>query len=191
MVEADRPDVADRILDAAQRLVLQRGARRLSLTDVAKLAGVARPTLYRYFTSKEELVDALGKRERRRFNTVLAEAISDKTETARLDAAMDVVVGFLQNQPPRHLIDLEPGFVNEQMALVLPMIEEALGVVLDRDLAGAVARIALSHYIFPDPNPATARRQLRAAAGLSISPSQTRASSPTTMSVGMMSPNVV
>jgi AcrR family transcriptional regulator len=168
MVEVDRPDVADRILEAAQRLVLQRGARRLALTDVAKLAGVARPTLYRYFTSKEELVDALGKRERRRFNTVLAEAISNKAGTARLDAAMDVVVAFLRNQPPRHLIDLEPGFVNDQMALVLPMIEEALRAVLDRDLAGAVARTALSHYIFPDPDPTAARRQLRAAAGLPI-----------------------
>jgi hypothetical protein len=34
------------------------------------------------------------------------------------------------------------------------------------DLAGAIARTALSHYIFPDPDPAAARRQIRAAAGL-------------------------
>ena len=35
-----------------------------------------------------------------------------------------------------------------------------------RDLAGAVARVALSHYIFPDADPAVGRRQIRAAAGL-------------------------
>jgi hypothetical protein len=36
-----------------------------------------------------------------------------------------------------------------------------------RDLAGAIARTALSHYIFPDPDRAAARREIRAAAGLS------------------------
>jgi AcrR family transcriptional regulator len=160
------PALSDRVLDAAQRLVRQTGARRLSLTEVAKLAGVARPTLYRYFASKEELIDALGKRERRRFDSVLAQAVSDKSGDARVEAAIDVVVASVRNQPPRHLVDLEPGFANEQMAQVLPMIEEALAGVLERDLAGAVARTALSHYIFPDRDPTAVRRQLRAAAGL-------------------------
>ena len=35
-----------------------------------------------------------------------------------------------------------------------------------RDLAGAIARTALSHYIFPDTDRTAARRQIRAAAGL-------------------------
>ena len=35
-----------------------------------------------------------------------------------------------------------------------------------RDLAGAIARTALSHYIFPETDRAAARRQIRAAAGL-------------------------
>ena len=165
---SDRPGLADRILDAAQRIVLQTGARRLSLTEVAKLAGVARPTLYRYFVSKEELIDALGRREYNRFNTAMAVAVSGKSGVARLDAVIDLVAAFLRVQPPRHLVDLEPGFVNEQMARVLPMIEAALADVLERDLAGAVARTALSHYIFPDSDEMAARRQLRAAAGLPV-----------------------
>lgn len=163
---SDRASLADRILDAAQRLVLQTGARRLSLTEVAKLAGVARPTLYRYFVTKEELIDALGRRERVRFTTAMADAVSGTSGEARVEAAIDVVAAFLGNQPPRHLIDLEPGFVNEQMARVLPMIQAALAEVLDPDVAGAVARTSLSHYIFPDSDAAAARRQLRAAAGL-------------------------
>ena len=85
---------------------------------------------------------------------------------ARLEAAIDVVATVLADQPPRHLVDLEPGFVNEQMARVLPMVEAALQAVLDRDAAGAVARTALSHYIFPDADPSAARRHIRAAAGL-------------------------
>jgi AcrR family transcriptional regulator len=177
---SDHGDLADRILDAARRLVFRTGARKLSLSDVATLAGVSRPTIYRYFVSKEELIDALGKREYRRFNAVMDKAMVDVAAVARLEAAVDVVVAFLEDQPPGRLLDLEPGFAQAQMAQALPMIADGLTVVLQqcaregglaaamapRDLAGAIARTALSHYMFPDNDSAAARRQLRAAAGL-------------------------
>ncbi len=177
---SDHGDLGDRILDAARRLIFRTGARKLSLSDVATLAGVSRPTVYRYFVSKEELIDALGKHEVRRFNAAMERAISGVAGVARLEAAVDVVATFVEEQPPGRLLDLEPGFAHEQMAQALPMITEALTVVLrqcaredgfdpavsPRDLAGAIARTALSHYIFPDPDPTAARRQIRAAAGL-------------------------
>ena len=168
----DHGDLADRILDAAGRLVLQVGARRLSLTDVANLAGVSRPTVYRYFLSKDELIDALGKREYRRFNAAMQQAVAGVAGTARLEAAVDVVATFVEAQPPGRLIDLEPGFAHGQVAQVLPMITDALVAVLrcPRDLAGAIARIGLSHYVFPDPDATAVRREIRAAAGLPNTP---------------------
>jgi TetR/AcrR family transcriptional regulator, repressor for uid operon len=178
--KSERGDLTERILDAARQLVVQQGARRLSLTEVATLAGVSRPTVYRYFVSKEELLDALGKLEYRRFNSAMEQAVSRVSGRERIEAAIDVVAAFLQDQPPRSLIDLEPGFVNDQMAHVLPMVTDALVAVLTqsadqdgaihpasaRDVAGAIARTALSHYIFPDVDANVARRQIRAAAGL-------------------------
>lgn len=180
-VDAAAASIADRILDAAQRLAFRTGARKLSLTDVATLAGVSRPTIYRYFVSKEELIDALGKRERRRFTAALDEATSGVVGVARLEAAVDVVATFVEAQPPGRLLDLEPGFAHEQMAQALPMLAEGLLAVLQRcaregafltpvdprALAGAIARTALSHYIFPDVDRAAARQQICAAAGLS------------------------
>ena len=177
---SDYGDLADRILDAAQRLVFRTGARKLSLSDVASLAGVSRPTIYRYFVSKEELIDALGKRERRRFNAAMDKAMSAVVGVARLEAAVDVIATFVEAQPPGRLLDLEPGFAHEQMAQALPMLAERLVEVLQhctregafatavdpRDLAGAIARTALSHYIFPDADRAATRREIRAAAGL-------------------------
>jgi AcrR family transcriptional regulator len=177
---SDHGHLADRILDAAQRLVFRTGARKMSLSDVATLAGVSRPTIYRYFVSKEELIDALGKRERRRFNTAMDKAMSGVVGVARLEAAVDVVATFVEDQQPGRLLDLEPGFAHEQMAQALPIITAGLVVVLrrcaredafttavdPRDLAGAIARTALSHYIFPDSYRAAARREIRAAAGL-------------------------
>lgn len=173
-------DLADRILEAAGRLVLSMGARKLSLSDVATLARVSRPTIYRYFASKEDLIDALGAQVRRRFDTAMDRATTGATGPARWEAAIDVVVTFAENQPPGRQLDLDPGFAYEQMARALPMITEKLTMVLKqcsredgfgvgaegRDLAGAVARVALSHYIFPDTDPATRRREIRAAAGL-------------------------
>ena len=178
---SDHGDLADRILDAAQRLVFRIGARKLSLSDVATMAGVSRPTIYRYFASKEDLIDAMGKRERRRFATAMDKAMSGVVGVARLEAALDVVAGFVEAQPPGRMLDLEPSFAHDQMAAALPMLAEGLVVVLQRcaregalataaaprDLAGAIARTALSHYIFPDSDRAAARREIRAAAGLS------------------------
>jgi AcrR family transcriptional regulator len=178
---SDHGDLADRILDAARGLVLRMGARKLSLSDVATLAGVSRPTIYRYFVSKEDLIDALGKQEYRRFNAAMEKAMTGVAGVARLEAAIDVVATFVEDQPPGRQLDLEPGFAHEQMARALPMITEGLMTVLVQctredgleatvnagDLAGAIARIALSHYIFPDSNPAAVRRQIQAAAGLS------------------------
>jgi AcrR family transcriptional regulator len=177
---SDHGDLADRILDAAQRLVFRTGVRRLSLSEVATLSGVSRPTVYRYFVSKEELIDALGERERRRLDAAMDKAMSEVVGVARLEAAVDVVAAFVEAQPPGRLLDLEPVFAHEQMAQALPMLTEGLTVVLRRcaredafatavdpgDLAGAIARTALSHYIFPDADRAAVRRQIRAAAGL-------------------------
>jgi len=178
---SDYGDLADRILDAAGRLVLSVGARKLSLSDVATLAGVSRPTIYRYFASKEDLIEALGAKVRRRFDAAMERAMSGVTGLARWEAAIDVVVTFLEDHPPGRQLDLDPRFAHEQMARALPMITERLTVVLQqcaredgfdaaagaRDLAGAIARVAFSHYIFPDTDRAVGRRQIRAAAGLS------------------------
>ena len=190
---SDHGDLADRILDAAERLVFRTGARKLPLSDVASLAGVSRPTIYRYFASKEDLIDAMGKRERRRFNTAMDEAMSGVVGVARLEAAVDVVASFVEAQPPGRgaagvgaasretPVTPSPSFAHDQMAAALPMLAEGLVAVLQRcaregalaaavdprDLAGAIARTALSHYIFPDSDRAAARREIRAAAGLS------------------------
>jgi AcrR family transcriptional regulator len=175
-----RGDLADRILEAAQRLVLRTGARKLSLSDVATLAGVSRPTIYRYFVSKEDLIDALGTHERRRFDAAMERAMSGVTGIARLEAAVDLVATFVEDQPPGRQLDLDPGFAQDQMARALPMISERLTLVLEqcaredgveaaasaRDRAAAIARVALSHYMFREADPAAARREIRATAGL-------------------------
>jgi AcrR family transcriptional regulator len=83
-------DLDTRILDAALAEFETYGLRRVSVEDVAKRAGVARTTIYRRFTNKEQLLQAVILRECRRFLTAISEATED------LPAAEDAVVeGFV------------------------------------------------------------------------------------------------
>ncbi|HEX4060752.1 MAG TPA: TetR/AcrR family transcriptional regulator [Streptosporangiaceae bacterium] len=56
-------DTENAILDAAAECVLAFGVRRTSLSDVARRAGVSRPTVYRYWPDLQALVADLMTRE--------------------------------------------------------------------------------------------------------------------------------
>jgi len=56
-----------RILDAAAELVARHGIRRVSMDDVARLAGCARPTIYKHYPTKDALLGAVFLREVARY----------------------------------------------------------------------------------------------------------------------------
>src|ERR1043165_9214739 len=55
MLKGRRGGSREAIVEAAQRLFLQRGFGSVSMDELAEAAGVARRTLYNQFTSKEEI----------------------------------------------------------------------------------------------------------------------------------------
>ena len=65
----------ERILSATLQLVGRRGMKRLGMQEVSEAAGVSRGTLYRYFPSKECLLDAVADFDERVFNQGLAAAV--------------------------------------------------------------------------------------------------------------------
>ncbi|HEY9036773.1 MAG TPA: TetR/AcrR family transcriptional regulator [Pseudomonadales bacterium] len=52
------PDTRQRILDAAIRCVQGFGIEKTSMNDIAREAGVTRPTVYHYFGNRDEVVQA-------------------------------------------------------------------------------------------------------------------------------------
>jgi AcrR family transcriptional regulator len=48
-----------RCIEAARRVIAERGLHRTTLTEVARAAGVSRPTVYQQFGSKLNLIDAV------------------------------------------------------------------------------------------------------------------------------------
>ena len=57
------PDVDDRILDAAARLLELTGTRKPPIAELARQAGVSRPTVYRRYADSEAIIRALWERE--------------------------------------------------------------------------------------------------------------------------------
>jgi AcrR family transcriptional regulator len=75
-------ETRERLLDATDRLVRQFGIGKTSMADVARAAGVARGTLYRYFESREVLFDALAQRTTDRFFAEVAAAMGQRRSLA-------------------------------------------------------------------------------------------------------------
>ena len=95
----------ERILDAAQTVLVQRGYSGASTTVIAELAGVSPGSLYQYFTDKDEIVAAVVSR----FSESLGERVAA------------TVAGSFDLEPREYLrtsmgalldeLDVHPGFV--------------------------------------------------------------------------------
>ncbi len=68
--EAERgrhPAAAEKILDVARDLVYRQGIRAIGVDEIVRTAGVAKPSLYRAFSSKDELAASYLRRYDREF----------------------------------------------------------------------------------------------------------------------------
>jgi AcrR family transcriptional regulator len=170
--------VRKRILAATFVVLARDGRRNLQLSDVAAEAQVSRPTLYKYFGSKEGLLEAFGLYEQDNFDAGIAAAMAGLRGPDRLDAALRFIVDFQSAYSLETLVDTEPEHVITQMRRVLPIMQDRVRRLIpgdDADVAAwAVVRIAVCHYVVGGE--ATAfLTELRHAAGLEpCSPRTTR-----------------
>ena len=170
MVQLDTATTRERILEATVEVLARSGTRRLSLSDVAATAGVSRPTLYRWFVSKETLLEAFGVYEQQKYDAGIAHAVAGLEGEARLDAILRFIVEFQHTYSLRRIVDVEPEHVVYQMNRVMPIMRDRLrphfpgpdGLIV----ANVVTRIALSHALIPDDHPDLFYAELRHAAGL-------------------------
>ncbi len=160
----------DRILAATAEVLGRNGMTKLSLSEVAQEAGVSRPTLYRWFASKRELLDAFVVWERQYYERAVTEATAGLPEGERLDAALRVIVEYQQSYPGLRMIDIEPAQVIKRLSRVIPLMRhrlERLATGSDPGLAVATAvRVAVSHYLVRSDDDADFLEQLRHAASV-------------------------
>ena len=138
--EEERLDsYAERILEAARRLLVEHGLRRTSLADVAASAGVSEATLYRRFPNRDDLLRTLVAREARAFIVRVDQqigAIGDPTE--RLVAAFITLAHALREHDlVRRLLVTDP-----ERILPLITIHGAPALALGRRYVLAQVRLA-------------------------------------------------
>lgn len=168
--ESESPDnsTRQRILAATAEVLGRNGTSKLSLSEVATQAGVSRPTLYRYFADKRELLDVFVVWERHYYEHAIAEATAGLPAPQRLDAALQVIVEYQLSYPGLRMIDIEPDQVIKRMSRVLPLMRERLERLCagpDADLSAATAvRVAISQYLVRSDDNDQFLEQLRHAA---------------------------
>ena len=164
--------IRKRMLDATFVVVSRCGRKKLQLMEVAAEAGVSRPTVYRYFGSKEGLLEAFALYEQDNFSAGMATATAGLRGADRIDAALRFIVDYQFSHSLTTLVELEPEYSIDQMMRVLPLMEQAMVRLMDgadaEIAASAVVRIAVCHYLVPGRDAGRFLAELRHAAGIDV-----------------------
>lgn len=171
-----RPELADetssrhRILVATSEVLARSGQAKLSLSDVALQAGVSRPTLYRWFASKGDLLDAFGHYERDMFDIGISRSTNGLRGVEKLDAALKFIVEYQQSYSGVRLVDIEPEAVIAQLAGIIPIMRARLQKLLTGAngpvKAATAIRVAVAHYVVRSDDGDQFLTQLRHAVGI-------------------------
>jgi AcrR family transcriptional regulator len=165
-----RTDTPDRILQAAFRCVADLGLARTTMEDVARAAGVSRQTIYRYFSSKDQLVMALVQREEERFldGVRAAFAADERLEDALFDGIL-FCLRFARGHPlldrllatdPETLLPYlttkaAPTMLRAREAMVsLLASKEWVSAALVESAADLLVRLSVSYAVTPPDRPA-------------------------------------
>jgi len=176
----------DPLLDAVMDELGQYGMARTSLADVARRAGVSRPTAYRRLGNKDTMLKRLLLRELRRFFVDLEEAMAGVDSGA--DRAVEAfVIGQLHaHRHPvlRQLMDHEPDAITPHLTTQTSFLTAARAVLagyLDpsarrprqalEEVAELVVRLSISFFLTPESRVTTLdERALRRFAKTYIAP---------------------
>ena len=162
----DGNPTGQKILLGAIEALARRGSRSLSMSDVALAANVSRATLYRYFPTKEAVLEAVSEYISTTFilgADRIARTVKEPTE--RLKAIMSLQLKLATEEAITRITEVEPGLVLKFLAdhyerhvgamrqVLDPLydqMEAATGLELDRDvLSASVLRMQLSLVIVP------------------------------------------
>lgn len=89
------------ILDAAARLLHESGPEALSIRAIAERVGVSHMVLYRYFASRQALLDALRERQRERLAMRRESALQEARE-GKVVAVMRRALGHYRRMAEHH-----------------------------------------------------------------------------------------
>jgi AcrR family transcriptional regulator len=172
-------DTGTRIVEAAAQAAARFGVSRWTIDDVAACAGMSRRTVYRYFPTRDDLVEALAGYERREFEQNLKDLVLQVTQPEdRFDLVIDYVLGFAQNHPVlQRMLETEPEYVLQYLqsahSQFRAAIEKAIspsieglqlirdGTVTTTQLTELIVHIGTATYVTPNTNIAEVSQSLK------------------------------
>lgn len=95
-----------KIIDAASRLIIEKGIENTSLADIAKEASISKGTLYYYYASKDDLIFDLTERHMGRITSELLNLSANSVEGLDLTATLRVVYETLIQAETRSRLHL-------------------------------------------------------------------------------------
>lgn len=95
-----------KIIDAASRLIIERGIENTSLADIAGEASISKGTLYYYYASKDDLIFDLTERHMGRITSELLNMSANVTASDDLGSILKVVYETLINAETRSRLHL-------------------------------------------------------------------------------------
>ena len=101
---ADDAEARKRIIDAALRLVDQRGAAQTTVSDIADELGITRRTVYRYFAGTDELFAAAAEAALGSFVTQIDRVVADLDVTGQLVEVVAYIIERLPQEPQLALL---------------------------------------------------------------------------------------
>lgn len=168
LADAKTELAAERILDAAGVLFVERGVDEPGMDEVARAAGCSRATLYRYFENRNALIYAFAHREARLITKQVAQATADVADPhRRLVAAVLACLAAVRERPHlqawyagdstllREVLHESPVIRGAAQSYLAPDAEAS-----DPDLVDWVLRIILSFLTDPGDDEDAERRLL-------------------------------
>ena len=143
---------AERILDAAAGLFVERGVAGVGMGEIARAAGCSRATLYRYFSDRHELHVAFVHREARRVGALVAAEVAGASDpTERVTTAVLAAVRLVREAPTLAAWFRARDVVTTAELAQSSAVIEALGLSVVDDLAAArwLVRVIVSLLTVP------------------------------------------
>jgi AcrR family transcriptional regulator len=161
-----------RILDGALEVLAANGLSRLALEDVGRAAGVSRQTVYRYFGSRERLIEAMILREEEAFIARVAAgaaahadvrpAVEAAIATALREARAHPLLDRLLASEPEALLPLLVSSGGPLLSAARPVFAELVGDRLPHlgedavhRAADALTRLLVSYAVDPPDDDAS------------------------------------
>jgi len=165
------PRTRERILAGAAEAVARHGLSKVDMHDVSVASGVSRPTVYRYFPSRNDLLAQLAHHEGLRFQQRMLEAVERAPSgPERVLLVLQHATQHVREHPAlQRILETDPGFVLAGLRREFPNVKAQLakvlaaaladtemvrrGVVTADQLVDWMVRLMVSAFLLPDPHP--------------------------------------